>query len=68
LVIAGAVLLIAGAAILGGYWVYSVLIGHMPILMKISLVAIPGGILLLSLGVLRDKLKKRRRGDIKEEV
>jgi hypothetical protein len=67
MVIAGAVLLIAGAAILGGYWVYIVIIGHMPILMKISLAAIPAGILLLALAVLRDSLKKRRSEDLKEE-
>ncbi|MBI4312848.1 MAG: hypothetical protein HY681_13865 [Chloroflexi bacterium] len=67
MVLAGAVLIIAGAAVLGGYFVYAIAMSREPVLLKLGLAAIPAGILLLLLAVLRDRLKKRRQEDLKEE-
>ena len=68
---AGLVLLIAGAALLGGYWVFvmiSEVVGDsdIPLAVRIGLPALGAGGLLLLAGVLIEQIRRNRREDFRK--
>ncbi len=63
----GGALLAAGAAVLGGYWVYAITQAEeMPTLLMLALLALPVGMAILLLAAIRDRIRRKRRENFLE--
>ena len=63
----GGAILASGALILGGYWVYVVTgADDVPLLLKVALLAVPVGLAVMLLVVLRDRIIQKKQEDFQE--
>lgn len=58
----GGALLAAGAAVLGGYWVYALTQAEeMPALLMLALLALPAGMAIVLVAAIRDRIKHKKQ-------
>ena len=63
----GGVILAAAAVIIGGYWVYGIATAEdMPILLMVGLLAIPVGLAVLLITVIRDRIVNKKQENFLE--
>ena len=63
----GGALLAAGAAVLGGYWVYALTQAEeMPALLMLALLALPAGMAIVLVAAIRDRIKHKKRENFLE--
>ena len=63
----GGALLAAGAGVLFGYWIHAITsAGDLPLLLTAALIAMPAGLAVLLVSVLRDRIAARRRENFLE--
>lgn len=59
--------LAAGAAVIGGYWVYAITRAEeMPMLLTLALLALPVGMAVLLVAAIRDRIMHKRRENFLE--